>query len=142
MKETATKIDVIDEPTPELTQFLDERIAEFNWAHWEVNERLPIAVQIKDNDGNIIAGAAGRTFGNWLMLSTLWVSEVLREQNIGSKILSAIEQAAITRGCSMCLLDTLNFQAMPFYKKHGYTIQWQQESYPKTGCRYYMTKAL
>jgi ribosomal protein S18 acetylase RimI-like enzyme len=70
------------------------------------------------------------------------MSDELRGQNIGSQILKEIEQAAKKRGCTQCLLDTLNFQAMPFYEKHGYQTQWVQQGYPKTGCKYYMLKAL
>ncbi|SFB97419.1 GNAT family N-acetyltransferase [Pseudoalteromonas denitrificans] len=134
------KIEVLEEPKIELITFLDEKIAEFNWQNWEVNERKPIAVQITDEHNKVIAGAAGRTFGHWLQLSTLWVSESLRGLDLGSQLLTKIEEAAKKRGCNRCVLDTLNFQAMPFYKKHGYEIQWTQDEYPKTGCKYYMVK--
>jgi len=133
---------VVDNPEQSLIDYLDKKIADFNWAHWEVSERLPLAVQIKNQQGNVIAGAAGRTFGDWLLIDTLWVSDELRGQNIGSQLLKAIETAAKERGCSKCLLDTLNFQAMPFYQKHGYTTQWVQQDYPKTGCKYFMVKDL
>lgn len=136
------KIEVIDTFDSELVSFLDAKIAEFNWARWEVSERKAIAVKLADENGEIIAGAAGRTFGDWLMINTLWVSEVLRGQQVGSKLLQKIEMAAQARGCNKALLDTLNFQAMPFYKKHGYQVQWTQENYPKTGCKYYMVKQL
>lgn len=135
-------IEIIEQPDTDLIDFLDKKISELNWAHWEVRERLPLAVQIKDADGNIIAGAAARTFGNWLMLNTLWVSESHRGKNMGSDILNAIEDAGRKRGCIHSVLDTLNFQAMPFYQKHGYETQWTQENYPKTGCKYYMVKRL
>jgi len=135
-------IEVLDKPEQEVIDYLDKKIADFNWANWEVSERLPLAVQIKNDQGEIIAGAAGRTFGDWLLLNTLWVSDDLRGQNIGSKILKEIEASAKQRGCIKCLLDTLNFQAMPFYQKHGYEIQWVQQGYPKTGCKYFMIKDL
>lgn len=135
-------IEVLQNPDKKLTDYLDKKIAEFNWANWEVSERTPLAVQIKNDKGEVIAGAAGRTFGDWLLINTLWVSDELRGKNIGSKILAEIELAAKQRGCVKCLLDTLNFQAMPFYEKHGYKTQWVQENYPKTGCKYFMLKAL
>jgi len=135
-------IEVLQDPDNEVIDFLDNKIAEFNWENWEVSERLPLAVQIKDDQGEIIAGAAGRTFGDWLQLSTLWVSEALRGQNVGSKLLAEMEASAKLRGCKKCLLDTLNFQAMPFYEKHGYETQWIQQGYPKTGCKYFMVKVL
>jgi len=135
-------IEILHDPDKEVIDFLDKKIADFNWAHWEVSERLPLAVQIKNDQGEIIAGAAGRTFGDWLQLSTLWVSEALRGQKVGSKLLAEMEASAKKRGCVKCLLDTLNFQAMPFYEKHGYETQWIQEGYPKIGCKYFMVKVL
>lgn len=135
-------IEIIDEPSAEFVSFLDEKIAEFNWARWEVSERKAIAVKLSDKNGDVIAGAAGRTFGDWLMINTLWVSETLRGQKMGSQLLEKIELAAQARGCNKASLDTLNFQAMPFYQKHGYQVQWTQQGYPKTGCKYYMVKQL
>jgi ribosomal protein S18 acetylase RimI-like enzyme len=134
------KIEIIDNPEHQIIDFFDQKISEFNWQHWEVCERKHLAVQIKEQQGKVIAGAVGRTFGQWLLLKTLWVSEHCRGQNLGSTILQQIEDAAQQRGCKKCLLDTLNFQAMPFYKKHGYKIEWVQKDYPKTGCKYFMTK--
>ncbi len=136
------KIEVIENPEQELIEFLDNKISEFNWANWEVSERLPLAIQIKNDSGEVIAGAAARTFGDWLLLNTLWVSEETRGHELGSQILKKMEQAAKKRGCIKCLLDTLNFQAMPFYKKHGYEVQWVQQGYPKMGCKYFMVKQL
>jgi ribosomal protein S18 acetylase RimI-like enzyme len=135
-------IETIEHPEQELIEFLDQKIAEFNWQNWEVQERKPIAVQVKDEQGQVIAGSAGRTFGHWLMINTLWVSSELRGQRVGEQILAAMEAAGKNRGCVKCLLDTLNFQAQPFYEKNGYVTQWVQENYPKTGCRYYMVKSL
>lgn len=136
------KIEVLENPEQELIDFLDKKIADFNWANWEVSKRLPLAIQIKNDQGEVIAGATARTFGDWLLLNTLWVSDELRGQNMGTEILKEIEAAGKKRGCIKCLLDTLNFQAMPFYEKHGYTTQWIQQGYPKTGCKYFMVKEL
>jgi GNAT superfamily N-acetyltransferase len=136
------KIEVLDKPEQSTVDFLDNKIAEYNWERWEVSERLPIAVQVKNKRAEIIAGAAGRTFGNWLQLNTLWVCESQRGTGLGSEVLKAIEVAARQRGCTQVLLDTLNFQAMPFYQKHGYQTEWTQVNYPKTGCKYFMSKSL
>ncbi|MFA0813976.1 GNAT family N-acetyltransferase [Microbulbifer epialgicus] len=121
---------------------MDKKIDEFNWKNWEVKERHPLAVQLKNKSGEVIAGAAARSFGDWLLLDTLWVSEELRGQNIGRQLLSKIESSGKQCGCKRCLLDTLNFQAMPFYKNQGYEVKWVQEGYPKDGCKYFMVKEL
>ncbi|MBA6262773.1 N-acetyltransferase [Colwellia sp. Bg11-12] len=135
-------IEILDEPEQALINFLDKKIADFNWSHWEVNERKPLAIQITDDQGDIIAGSSARTFGNWLLINTLWVDESLRGKKVGTRILAELEKAASGRGCTLSMLDTLNFQAMPFYEKHGYQTKWVQEHYPKTGCKYFMVKEL
>ncbi len=61
---------------------------------------------------------------------------------MGTKILLMLEETAIKRGCKFVLLDTLNFQARPFYEKHGYEVKWTQQNYPKDGCKYFMVKEL
>lgn len=135
-------LEVLQNPSKELVDFLAKRIEELNWENWEIKERFPLAVQMKSDDGQVLAGAAGRSFGHWFLLDTLWVSDELRGKRIGSKLLSTIENVARERGCTKCYLETLNFQAMPFYEKHGYQTQWVQRDYPNTGCQYFMVKEL
>lgn len=135
-------MEVLHNPDDALVAFLDKKIDEFNWQHWEVSERLPLAVSVRNDQGEVIAGAAGRTFGRWFLLDTLWVDDSLRGQGTGEAVLEQIETAAKARGCTQALLDTLNFQAMPFYQKRGYSVQWVQENYPETGCKYFMVKQL
>ncbi len=121
---------------------IKQKIAEFNWQHWEVSERLPLGLKLENEQGVLLAGLSARTFGNWLMIDNLWVSDALRGQRVGSQLLGEAEKTAKERGCIYAVLDTLNFQAKPFYEARGYQLQWTQEQYPKTGCKYFMTKTL
>jgi GNAT superfamily N-acetyltransferase len=136
------KIKVMDSPPKELISEIERRIEEFNLEHWEVKEKKPIAIEVRDEKNELLAGAAGKTFGYWLLVDNIWVSENLRGKNIGSQLLSELEKAAINRGCKFSLLDTLNFQARPFYEKFGYKVQWTQDHYPKEGCKIFMVKNL
>ncbi|WP_299786818.1 GNAT family N-acetyltransferase [uncultured Shewanella sp.] len=126
----------------EFANAVEDKIAEFNWQNWEVSERLPLGLKLEGENGELLAGFSARTFGNWLQIDNLWVSETLRGQNIGSRLLADAEAIAIERGCIYAILDTLNFQARPFYEARGYTLQWTQQAYPKTGCKYFMVKNL
>ncbi len=136
------KIEVVDKPPKELIAAIEKKIEEFNLASWEVKEQVSLAVAVYGEKQELLAGAAARTFGYWLLVDNIWVSEHLRGKNIGSQILQGLEKAAIARGCKFALLDTLNFQAKPFYEKFGYEVQWVQENYPKEGCKYFMVKQL
>ncbi|MDK2124571.1 GNAT family N-acetyltransferase [Parachitinimonas caeni] len=133
---------IIHQPSDTLMQTLDQKITEFNVQHWEVKQKYPLAIIVENEDGELQAGATAKTFGDWLLIENIWVSESLRGQNLGSQLLAKLEQQAIERGCRHALLDTLNFQARAFYERYGYTVQWTQEGYPRTGCKHFMTKTL
>lgn len=135
------KIELLEDPDKEFASFLSKKLVEFNWQHWKDVERKTLAVKITENN-EVIGGASGQSFGNWLMLERLWVSEGYRGKNIGHKLLTTFEKQGVERGCRMCLLDTLDFQAKPFYEKNGYKVQWIQEQYPKAGSKYFMVKTL
>lgn len=135
-------IEVIDSPDKAIIDFFDKRIEEFNVERWEIKEKKPIAVKVTNSEGNVVGGAAGKTFGAWLLLDNLWVAEDLRGNDIGTSILQKIESAAKGRGCKFVLLETLNFQAKPFYEKYDYQVQWIQNHYPRDGRKYFMIKEL
>lgn len=102
-------IEIIDNPTIELINAIDKKIEEFNLAHWEETDKKPIATIVNNENNEIIAGATAKTFGYWLLIDNIWVSENLRGKNIGSQLLYELEKAAINRDCKYALLDTLNF---------------------------------
>jgi len=93
-------------------------------------------------DGVLKAGLTGETHGNWLEIEFLWVSEELRHQGFGSRLLKAAEEEGIRRGCKYSFLNTFGFQAPEFYSKYGYKEVFCQEEYPRTGTRHYYIKTL
>lgn len=115
-------------------------LLEYNLARLEDKNPQDLGIYLEDESGKKVAGLIGNTHGNWLTVKFLWVSEELRGQNIGSKILRQAEETAKERGCHSVFLDTFSFQAPEFYKKHGYQEVFALEDYPVTGKRYYFVK--
>lgn len=79
--------------------------------------------KITDESGNIIAGCVAYVY-QWgcLYVDDLWVDERYRRQELGSNLLRTVEETGRKRGCYLSYLDTGDFQAKPFYLKHGYTV--------------------
>lgn len=120
-----------------------QKIAEFNAQHWDAAQRQPLGLKKLNEQGEPLAALAGRTFGNWLYVESLWLAESERGLGTGRAILAEAEALARLRGCRFVVLDTLDFQARPFYEKQGYTVQWTQQDYPFAGgAKYFMVKAL
>ena len=121
---------------------IHEMLREYNLSRREASANVPLGIFYEDEDGRKSAGLTGETFGNWLCIKFLFVSEPLRGKGIGSELLELAEREAKRRGCKYAFVDTFSFQAPAFYKKHGYREVFTLEEYPYTGRRHYYTKEL
>ena len=126
----------------ERTHELANLIRAYNRANREQSKNEPLNIYLEDEKGNLVAGMVAETFGNWLEIEYLYVSDSLRNQGLGSRILEMAENESRNRGCKYSFVDTFNFQAQKFYEKHGYKEVFALKKYPYTGERYYYTKEL
>ena len=101
-----------------------------------------VAVHLRDDDGAIQGGLVGFVAWEWLSIEWLWVSETLRGQGHGSALLRQAESLARDAGCVAVKLDTYEFQAKPFYEKHGYVVFGVLDGYPADTRTYYLRKTL
>ena len=124
------------------TQELGNLIRAYNQSKREPSKSEPLNIYVEDEQGNLIAGMVAETFGNWLEIEYLYVQENLRGQGLGSNILNRAEKEARERKCKYSFVNTYQFQAPDFYKKHGYEEVFALKEYPYTGERYYYTKVL
>src|SRR4051812_4560048 len=111
-----------DHPDPRDLEFLEDQINAYNIAVTGILDWYPLAIFVRDDAGQIVAGIDGGMWGDYLEIKNLWVSESLRGQGVGRRLLLAAEQQARARGCAQVLLDTHDFQAPEFYKKLGYSV--------------------
>ena len=126
----------------ERTHELANLIRAYNRANREQSKNEPLNIYLEDEKGNLVAGMVAETFGNWLEIEYLYVSDSLRDEGLGSRILEMAENESRNRGCKYSFVDTFNFQAPKFYEKHGYKEVFTLKKYPYTGERYYYTKEL
>ncbi len=130
-------------PNPADARFVFERLLEFNRSRTGFDDgHRRLVLFLRDESNEIVGGLLGDTFWGWLYVSILWIDESLRGQGYGHMLLTAAEQEAIARGCHHALLDTMSFQARPFYEKHGYTVFGELHDIPVGHSRYYMQKPL
>ncbi|ABC28249.1 Histone acetyltransferase HPA2/related acetyltransferase [Hahella chejuensis KCTC 2396] len=132
-----------DSPTQEDIDVIHNGLIAYNLNYMDIREMKDLAVFYSDDQGVRLAGVVGETLGNWLKVKYLWVSEALRGKGIGGELLARAEAEAIKRGCRYAVLDTFSFQALPFYEKKGYMLQFTLESYPKHNqAKHFLTKEL
>ncbi|WP_428491807.1 GNAT family N-acetyltransferase [Rhodopila sp.] len=116
------RLDIEDDPIEADIEVLPRGLEDFNEIRWPRHQPWkPLGVFVRDSH-RIVAGLAGETYSGWLFVRYLWVTEELRGQGFGRRLLDAGEERAQDRGCHSAWLDTFSFQAPDFYLKLGYQV--------------------
>ena len=109
----------------------------------DIDDEKTICKKIVDKEGHIIAGCTGYIYPWAIMyIDDMWVDEKYRRQGLGSQALQAVEKAAEEKGCYVITLGTWDFQARPYYLKHGYTVFSTKKDCPKGHENYELFKRL
>jgi GNAT superfamily N-acetyltransferase len=101
-----------------------------------------LLVSVRNAEGTMVGGLFAATWLGWLAVQAVWLPDDLRGRGHGSTLLELAEKEGLRRGCKQAFLETLSFQALPFYEKRGYTIFSQLKDFPPGGTRYALTKRL
>ena len=104
--------------------------------------RTDLAISARDTNGTVIGGATGGVYYDRLMIDLLWIAEGHRGNGLGSRILTEMETRARSIGACKAIVDTLSFQAAPFYEKLGYTEAGRIPNFLAEFDRIYFTKDL
>ena len=129
-------------PSEKETEQIRKSLFEFNAGKVGDDGHTPLNIIEYDAEGNLIGGILGGTYWGWMYVDILWVREDHRKKGIGSKLLSAAEKEAKSRGCHHVHLDTMSWQAPEFYKKHGYTVIGILPDIPSGNQKYLLMKEL
>lgn len=133
------------ESNPDADRFLQilEPLRAYNAA--KAGDGLPekFAFSIRDETTDVVLGGLyGRILYRWLFIELLVVPEQARGQRMGSQLMEMAEDFARERNCVGIWLDTFDFQAPDFYRKHGYQAFGQLEDYPPGHQRLFFQKRL
>ncbi len=98
---------------------------------------------VTDESGNLLGGCVLSVDGlRTASIYDLWVEEAFRRQGMASALIREAEREAGKRGCYLVMVGTFDWQAKPFYEKHGYTLNDTMEGVPKGHEHYFLTKRL
>lgn len=127
----AENLPIENQPARQDIDFIDEQLKAYNIAQTGVAFGGELACFVRNDQGEIIAGLFGYTWGNCCQIEILWVHASQRGLGYGSRLLHSAEEEATRRGCTVSVLDTFSFQAPGFYQKHGYEIVGNIDNYPR-----------
>jgi GNAT superfamily N-acetyltransferase len=101
-----------------------------------------LVVPIRDCGGDVIGGLWAVSLFRWLHLEMLFVPEAMRGLGIGTALMGMAETEARARDCLGIYVDTLSFQAVPFYEKMGFSTFGVLDDCPPGHSRLFLHKRL
>lgn len=94
------------------------------------------------DDKKILGGANGVSYYGCLYVDMLWIDDSLRNQGYGTKLMQEAEKIGIERGCTFATVNTMDWEALYFYKKLGYEIEFTRSGYKKDSQLFMLRKSL
>jgi ribosomal protein S18 acetylase RimI-like enzyme len=121
----------VEEPSPADVAFLEDQLYEFNAGTTGIGDGRTLGIFLRDESGQIVAGAAGHTWGQTCELRQVWVKPSARGSGLGRRLMAEAEAEAVRRGCRQLVLSTHSFQAPEFYRKLGFDVVCELPDYPR-----------
>ena len=101
------------------TAAIEQRLYEFNMDATGYRDGADLGFVV-ETAGEIVAAAAGYTWGGICEVKTLWVHVQHRRAGLGSALMKQAIEEARSRGCGLMFLTTYDFQAPDFYERLGF----------------------
>jgi GNAT superfamily N-acetyltransferase len=128
--------------TTELTNKVDVGLAEHGREALGVDEPiLRTAFVARDNEtfaGCVTANILWKT----LHLRFMFVEACYRGKGVGTALVLRALEYGRAHGCPVAFVDTLSFQAIGFYKKLGFELEFTRTGFAHGVSLYYLKKAL
>jgi len=97
---------------------------------------------VRDENSKIQGGCNGNSLYGCLYIDQLWVVESLRGKGYGTQFVLAAEQWGKERDCIFAAVNTMDWEALSFYKKLGYSIEFERHGFLKNSVFYFLRKNL
>jgi ribosomal protein S18 acetylase RimI-like enzyme len=135
-------IEIVDVASKDDVEALHEALYEFNREVTGYRDGRSLSCFIHDDDGHLVAGLDGFTWGGYAKIDVLWIHETLRGHGLGQRLIEAAEAEATKRGCRVITLDTHEFQAPGLYAKLGYEVRGETDDTPVGYKQFFYQKRL
>ena len=99
---------------------LRDALFEFNVEATGYRDGRVLSCFLHGDSGELVAGIDGFSWGGYARIEYLWVGAEHRGEGLGTRLLVAAEEEARRRGCGTIVLDSHSFQAVDWYRRHGY----------------------
>lgn len=127
---------------PEFEAILYKGISENAFQKKGLPPMEPFSIMLKDQKQTILGGLSGVIFYGSLYVDSLWLDESIRSQDWGTKLMLETEKMGREKGVRFINLNTMDWEAVPFYQKLGFSIEFVREGYEGNSKMFLLRKNL
>ena len=109
-----------DSPDPADLALLEERVTAAAIEAAGVGEDRAFGIFVRDDEGRIVAGISGMTWGGCCELHAMWVDEPFRGRGLARELMAAAESLARGRGCGLVEFFAYDLLVAGLYERLGY----------------------
>ena len=142
IKQDTYRFEYQQEPIKEDEQVLFEGINDEAVLKKKMNRINSFGIFIKDIQGFVLGGLNGVTYYGCLYIDMLWLKDELRYQGFGKKLMIEAEKIGLEHQCLFATVNTMDWEALEFYQKIDYEIEFVREGYVKESKMYMLRKKL
>jgi GNAT superfamily N-acetyltransferase len=128
--EDSHRLIVEDAPEQADLALLEERVSAAAIAAAGVGDDEEFGIFVRDDDGRILAGLSGMTWGGCCELHAMWVDESLRGRGLARALMARAEREARRRGCALVEFFAYDVLARGLYERLGYEAIAVIEGFP------------
>ena len=77
-----------------------------------------------------------------LHIDQLWVSPTLRSQGYGRQLMTKALEFGVAKQCSFATVNTMDWEALEFYQKLGFEIEFKRTGFDHQSIFYFLRKSL
>lgn len=108
-----------DSPDPADLALLEDQVAAAAIAAAGLGDDQEFGIFIRD-DGRIVAGISGIVWAGCCELQAMWVDPTLRGRGLARRLMTAAENKARQRGCTLVQFRAYDLLAPGLYERLGY----------------------
>jgi len=129
-----------ENPKPTDMEILSKGIMSYAATQRSLPPIETFAYYLRDEQDNIIGGCSGAIFYGCVYIDQLWLSEPLRGQGCGTKLMQAALAYGKEKGCTFATVNTMDWEALGFYQKLGFEVEPARTGFMKDSIFYFLRK--
>lgn len=129
-------------PTSEEIQLLNDGISEQAKQKKGMKPLALFAFFVRDEKGAIVGGCNCCNLYGCLYIDQLWLEESLRGKGYGTQLMQKAEALAKESKCNFIAVNTFDWEALDFYKKLGFYVEFERKGFDKNSVFYFLRKNL